>query len=105
LTVNDMKWFWNHYLREVSDGLHPYASPLLEKNLASLPPAHVITAGFDPLCDEGEAYAKRLKEAGIPTRISRYDTMVHGFLDFTNLKQTKDAIDEVATELRKTFAT
>lgn len=105
LAAKDMKWFWNHYLRKFSDGLNPYASPLLAKNLASLPPAHVITAGFDPLCDEGEAYAERLKETGVPTRLSRYDTMVHGFLDFANLKQTRAAINEIATELRKAFAT
>lgn len=105
LTARDMKWFWNNYLGEFSNGLHPYASPLLAKNLASLPPAHIITAEFDPLRDEGEAYAERLKEAGIPTMSSRYDTMVHGFLDFTNLKQTRAAIDEVASELHKTFTT
>jgi len=79
LTANDMKWFWNHYLRESDDGLNPYASPLVAKDLASLPPAHVIIAEFDPLRDEGRAYAERLNEAGLLTRFSSYDTMVHGF--------------------------
>jgi len=105
LTERDMRWFWNHYLRESSDGLQPYASPLLADNLTNLPPAHIITAGFDPLRDEGEAYAKRLEEAGVPTSTSRYDTMVHGFLDFASLKQTGAAIEEIATELHKAFGT
>ena len=103
LTTEDMKWFWNHYLREQMDGSNPYASPLEAKNLSRLPPALIITAGFDPLRDEGEAYAARLQEAGVSTRLIRYDGMVHGFLDFTDLKQTKAAIDETAFELRKAF--
>ncbi len=103
LTTEDMKWFWNHYLSEQTHGSNPYASPLAAKNLSGLPPALVITAGFDPLRDEGEAYAARLKEAGVSTRIIRYDSMIHGFLDFPDLKQTKEAIDEAALELRKVF--
>jgi len=80
LTTEDMKWFWNHYLREQNDGTNPYASPLAANNMSALPPALVITAGFDPLRDEGEAYAARLQEAGVSTRLSRYDSMIHGFL-------------------------
>jgi len=105
LTTEDMKWFWNHYLREQTDGSNPYASPLGANNLGRLPPALVITAGFDPLRDEGEAYGARLQRAGVSTRIIRYDSMVHGFLDFPDLKQTRQAIDETAFELRKAFLT
>jgi len=103
LTTEDMKWYWNHYLREQDDGNDPYASPLAAKDLSGLPPALVVTAGFDPLRDEGEAYAERLKEADGATRISRYDSMIHGFLDFPELQQTKAAIDEIAAELRTAF--
>jgi len=103
LTAEDMKWFWNHYLRGEIDGRNPYASPLVAKDLSSLPPALIITAEFDPLRDEGEAYAVRLQEAGVPTKIIRYNGIIHGFLDFTDLKQTKVAIDESARELRSAF--
>lgn len=103
LTTEDMKWFWSHYLREQTHGGNPYASPFEAKNLSGIPPALIITAGFDPLRDEGEAYAARLQGAGVSTRLIRYDSMVHGFLDFTDLKQTKAAIDETALELRKAF--
>jgi acetyl esterase len=103
LTTDDMKWFWNHYLRNQRDGENPYASPLAAKNLKSLPPALVITAEFDPLRDEGEAYATRLQEAGVPARASRYNGLVHGFLDFAELKQTRAAIEESASELRMAF--
>jgi acetyl esterase len=103
LTAEDMKWFWNHYLRAEIDGRNPYASPLVAKDLSSLPPALIITAEFDPLRDEGEAYAVRLQKAGVPTKISRYNGIIHGFLDFTDLKQTKAAIDESARELCSAF--
>ena len=103
LTAEDMKWFWNHYLRDEIDGRNPYASPLVAKDLSSLPPALIITAEFDPLRDEGEAYAVRLQKAGVPTKISRYNGIIHGFLDFTDLKQTKAAIDESARELCSAF--
>ncbi len=79
LTKASMVWFWNHYLRDESDGRHPKASPILHENLSNLPPAVVITAEYDPLRDEGEAYAKRLKECGVPVQFQRYDGQIHGF--------------------------
>src|SRR5580658_4651852 len=77
LTRAGMEWFTGHYLASADHKRHPEASPLLAPNLRSLPPALVITAEFDPLRDEGEAYGKRLQDAGVPVTISRYPGMIH----------------------------
>jgi acetyl esterase len=79
LTRAGMIWFWNHYLAVPSDGASPHASPLRSRDLGGLPPAMVITAEYDPLRDEGEYYADRLRQAGVPTEMKRWDGMNHGF--------------------------
>jgi len=105
LTRDTMRAFWKLYLRSEADGLDPYASPLRAKDLAGLPPAHVITAEYDPLRDEGEAYGKRLAAAGVPTVVRRYDGMVHGFLGFTEVVDcARDAMADVVRELQRGFA-
>jgi acetyl esterase len=92
-----MRWFWNHYLARPEDGAQAYASPLRAPSLAGLPPAHVITAGFDPLRDEGEALAARLAREGVPTTHVRYDGMIHGFFSMTGLiDEAKRALAEAA---------
>ncbi|RSL34006.1 steryl acetyl hydrolase [Salibacterium salarium] len=104
LTKDSMEWFWNHYLRNKEDGKNPYASPFLADNLSGLPPALVVTAGFDPLRDEGEAYAKRLKEAGVPVEAKRYDGMIHGFFWMPGvLDQGKACIDQASAALMQAF--
>ena len=105
LSKDDMKWFWNHYLHGEEDGRNPYASPSRAGDLRSLPPAFVLTAEFDPLRDEGEAYAARLRECGVVVKVTRYDGMIHDFVNIAELRQSRIAIDEAAAELRKAFAT
>lgn len=77
-----MRWFWGHYLAAEADGSNPLASPLLAENHAGLPAATIITAGYDPLRDEGKAYADKLTAAGVPVTYRCFDDMVHGYLGF-----------------------
>ncbi len=104
LSKASMAWYWDHYLSDPSHASNPYAAPLQAPDLSGLPPALVITAEYDPLCDEGEAYGARLKAAGIPTVCTRYDGMIHGFFGmWSALDKGKQAIDEASTALRKAF--
>ncbi|MEO7259789.1 MAG: alpha/beta hydrolase, partial [Jatrophihabitantaceae bacterium] len=96
-----VQWYWQHYLSSPTDGKDPLASPLLAPDHAGLPPALVITAEYDPLRDEAEQYAHRLQEAGVPTGLSRYDGMMHGFfLMYPTLEGGRQAVDEAVSFLR-----
>ncbi len=100
LTRDAVRSFADHYV-DRSDRANPYAAPLRASDLGGLPPALVITADLDPLRDEGEAYGWRLKEAGVPTAVSRYDGMIHGFYSMTAaLDRATDAQDQAAAALR-----
>ena len=79
LTKGSMQWFWAHYLGAQDLGKDPYACPARADDLSGLPPAFVATAEFDPLRDEGEAYAANLRIAGVNVTAKRYDGMLHGF--------------------------
>jgi len=97
LTRAEMEWFRDHYLRSIEDARHPHASPLLATDLRGLPPALVITAECDPLRDEGEAYANRLRDAGVPVSCTRYAGMIHPFFSLSGaIPQALDAIQQVA---------
>jgi len=101
LSKADMEWFWGYYLSE-QDKTNPYACPAYAKDLKGLPPALVLTAGYDPLRDEGEAYGEALRKAGVPVKISRYEGVCHGFVSMAAvLDAGKRAVAEIATELRK----
>lgn len=91
LGPDTMRWFWDHYLPDRADAAKPYVSPYRAPSLEGLPPAFVATAEYDPLCDEGEAFAGRLTEAGIPTLLRRYEGMNHGFLYWVGIIDVADA--------------
>jgi len=101
LTRDSMVWNWGVYLRSEADGHNPYASPLQAEDLSRLPPALVITAEYDPLRDEGEAYAMRMKEAGVSASYRRYDGLLHGGLGSETLSKP---FMEASTTLRQVFS-
>jgi acetyl esterase len=105
LTMAHIEFFRKSYLPEVRDRRSPYASPLLAESLEGLPPAIVITAGFDVLRDEGVAYAERLEAAGVPTLSIQYPHMIHGFVSMGRLfSEAGEAIDEAGAALADAFA-
>jgi acetyl esterase len=100
LTRDGMAWLWGHYLTDPAQGDEPYASPLRASSLAGLPPALIVTAGYDPLRDEAEAYGARLVEAGIAADVRRYGGMIHGFFTLAGvIDAAPGAIDETALAL------
>jgi acetyl esterase len=104
LTVDSLGWFVELYLGaqgEHGDPDDPYVSPIYARDLARLPPALVITAEFDPLRDEGEAYARRLQQAGVEASCTRYDGMIHAFFGMSGLVAgARVALDEAVAALR-----
>lgn len=103
LTAREIQWFMDRYVPRGGDDLdHPRASPLSAEDLAGLPPALVVTAGFDPLRDEGRAYADRLEAAGVAVTYRCHRGLIHGFVSFAGaVPAARDALLDVATWLRE----
>ncbi len=105
LTDDDMTWFIDHYSPDVATRTNPRISPLLAEDLRGLPPAYVATAGFDPLRDEGNAFADRLRDAGVPVVKRQHDDLIHGYVSFINLgARFREAVSEAAGALRTGLA-
>jgi len=102
LTAEMMDWFTGHYVTDESQAADPYVAPVRAASHAGLPPAHIVTAEFDPLRDEGETYAKLLSGAGVPATAVRYDGQIHGFFGLPELfgPSAQKVVDDVAAVLR-----
>jgi len=101
LTREEMDWFRDNYFGSADEYDDPRASPILAPDLSGVAPAHVVTAGFDPLRDEGEAYADRLREAAVPVTLRREPDLVHGFINAVGLGgRAAEAAGEFAAAVR-----
>ncbi len=102
LERESMRWFDGHYLRDERDREDWRFSPLRADSLAGLPAAFVLTAEFDPLRDQGEAYAHRLEAAGVPVELRRYDGCFHGFFGMRDLMEpAEQAFADVSKAMRE----
>jgi acetyl esterase len=101
LNRRDMAWFWNQYAPDPAARVNPYASPLRAPSLAGLPPAYVITAEWDPLREEGFAYADRLRAERVPVEHRHYGSQIHAFFSFTGVFDDADkAVSEAGSAIR-----
>ena len=105
LERDSLEWYRKQYIGD-KDPTDPRISPLFASDFSSLPPAFIITAEFDPIRDEGEAYVQKLKTSGVPVIHKRYKGMVHGFFQMAGLlDEARLAIEEVGQTLRQVFET
>ncbi|MBT8766116.1 alpha/beta hydrolase [Metapseudomonas boanensis] len=101
LTREMMQWFWRQYLSRAEQADEALASPLRAEDLEGQPPTTLLSAEYDPLRDEGEAFAQRLREAGVATRLQRCDGMIHGFISMAAfVQQAQQALESAAADLR-----
>jgi acetyl esterase len=104
LTRSAMRHYWALYLADASDGANYRASPLRATDFGKLPPATILTAEYDPLRDEGLAYAERLRAAGVAVRYLEYPGLIHGFATSAGaLDRGRDAVQDAAAALREAF--
>jgi acetyl esterase len=101
LTRAEMDWFRDNYFADPADRTDPRASPILAEDLSRQSPAHIVTAGFDPLRDEGEDYAAALRDAGVEVTLKREPDLVHGFINAVGLGgRSREALGEIAAAIR-----
>lgn len=106
LTKNLMAWFWDQYVPNVEEREHPLASPLHAASLNGLPPTYLVSAGYDVLYDEGQAYAERLRHAGVPVTEQAHPTMLHGFLHTSEpFDEAVAAMSQLTSAMKGLFAT
>lgn len=104
LTSGAMDWFWRNYVGEAGNPRDPFISPIHADSFAGLPPALILTAEFDPLRDEGEAYARRLQESGIDATLIRYDGQIHAFLWMAGVADiAKRSMTDISAWIRTRF--
>ena len=105
LTKDSIAYYRGHYTPQAVQWSDWHASPLLAKDLSRLPPALVLTAGFDPLRDEGRQYADRLSAAGTPAQYICFERQIHGFITMGRvLDESNTAVALCAAELKRAFA-
>jgi acetyl esterase len=105
LSRRSMEWFWDQYVPDPADRANPEVPPLRAADLSGLPPTVVVTAEYDPLRDEGRAYAQRLRDAGVPVTADHFDDMAHPFFAFVNVfERSTEAIERVAKQIQATVA-
>ena len=107
LTTEMMAWFWDHYLASAVDGHNPLASPLRASTdqCRGLPPAFIATAEYDPLRDEGAAYAAKLREAGVAVEYVCFEGLIHGFMGMAKVVEPAgQALEKAAAALRAGLA-
>ena len=105
LSIEAIEYFIGHYLRDRSDYTDPRAAPLLAANFKQLAPAFVLTAGYDPLADEGMAYARKLEDNGVPVTLVHMSDQMHGFLTMGRIVRAADlALDMAGAALARAWA-
>jgi len=104
ITTEEVRWYWESYLRSPQDATSEFACPLRAASLRGLPPALVLLAECDPIRDEAEAYANRLRADGVPVQTMLYEGMIHGFFTMPGvMDRARVAYDHAAEALRRAF--
>jgi len=105
MTLAEMEWFWAHYVGDVPDDSGLEFRPLRAQDHSGLPPTIIVTAEYDPLRDDGFAYAKALRNAGVPVTHHHYDDVVHAFFSLVNvLDRGNEAVAQVGADIRAAVA-